>query len=227
MPDDLTDSLQIPDPIERHRGARAIVYEGDCRLGFESLLPRPPAAIVTDAPYGWWRGISIALEEGQINVERDHEWMGQVWRWMCEWLPPMRAILGQSKGVGWFFADQHYVGFYLRWARWTDWRLRAITSVSDFEMLMAFSDVPVPWAEEAAITCAKRNRQGPDKPVESLRPLISCAPEGWIYDPFCGGGSTLEAALREGRETMGWDLEPIAQQAAARCARVEQELAGG
>lgn len=48
-----------------------------------------------------------------------------------------------------------------------------------------------------------------EKPVNILRELIessSCLGET-VLDPFCGSGSTLEAALREGRSAIGIEIE--------------------
>ncbi|MCY4465604.1 MAG: site-specific DNA-methyltransferase [Chloroflexi bacterium] len=47
------------------------------------------------------------------------------------------------------------------------------------------------------------------KPVDLLRHLIRifCAPESLVFDPFAGSGSTGVAALLEGREFLGFEIE--------------------
>lgn len=41
------------------------------------------------------------------------------------------------------------------------------------------------------------------------RPLIACCPDGGtVLDPFAGSGTTLQAALKLGRECMGIDINP-------------------
>lgn len=47
------------------------------------------------------------------------------------------------------------------------------------------------------------------KPVDLLRHLIRifCAPEALVLDPFAGSGSTGVAALQEGREFLGYEIE--------------------
>lgn len=55
------------------------------------------------------------------------------------------------------------------------------------------------------------NRRHPtEKPVEILRPLIETfsAPGDIVLDPFCGSGSTLEAARNCGRAFLGVELDP-------------------
>ncbi|WP_176591861.1 DNA methyltransferase [Sphingobium sp. EM0848] len=54
------------------------------------------------------------------------------------------------------------------------------------------------------------NRRHPtEKPVEILRPLIETfsVPDDIVLDPFCGSGSTLEAAQSCGRAFLGVELD--------------------
>ena len=60
-----------------------------------------------------------------------------------------------------------------------------------------------------AINNMARERTGwPDqKPVALLDLLVRacCPPEALVIDPFCGSGTTLEAAMRSGRRSLGID----------------------
>ena len=51
------------------------------------------------------------------------------------------------------------------------------------------------------------------KPVQALRPLIECftRPGELVLDPFCGSGSTLEAARDLGRDWLGIELDAAHQ----------------
>jgi len=54
------------------------------------------------------------------------------------------------------------------------------------------------------------NRLHPtQKPLEALQPLVRafCPEGGLVLDPFCGSGSSLEAARREGRDFLGIELD--------------------
>lgn len=54
------------------------------------------------------------------------------------------------------------------------------------------------------------NRLHPtQKPVEELSPLVRAfCPEGeLVFDPFCGSGSSLVAAVQEGRDFLGIELD--------------------
>lgn len=56
------------------------------------------------------------------------------------------------------------------------------------------------------------NRLHPtQKPVQALTPLIESfsKPGDIVFDPFCGSGSTLEAARKLGRDWLGIELDAI------------------
>ncbi len=59
-----------------------------------------------------------------------------------------------------------------------------------------------------------------EKPLGVLTPLVkySCPLDGIVYDPFCGSGSGLEAALQSGRRAIGVEInEQYCEMAVLRC----------
>ena len=82
---------------------------------------------------------------------------------------------------------------------------------------------------QSVLTVNKRFEQGfapTAKPVYLLRCLArACSdPGGLIVDPFAGGGSTVVAAVKEGRRGLGFELNPM--QRAVAAGRVANAVAG-
>ena len=69
-----------------------------------------------------------------------------------------------------------------------------------------------------AINNMAHERTGwPDqKPLALLELLVRacCPPDGLVIDPFCGSGTTLEAAMKCGRRALGIDRSPAALEVA-------------
>jgi site-specific DNA-methyltransferase (adenine-specific) len=77
-------------------------------------------------------------------------------------------------------------------------------------------------------SCHGFARHPTEKPVDIIIPLIqySTPPQGLILDPFCGSGSTLEAAHRLNRQSIGIEInERFAEIAALRMRALEVEAA--
>lgn len=67
---------------------------------------------------------------------------------------------------------------------------------------------------------AKNGRQHPnEKPVALLCKLMEKLPAGAVLDPFMGSGSTLVAAMRLGRPSIGIECDPVYFERA--CKRIE------
>lgn len=71
-----------------------------------------------------------------------------------------------------------------------------------------------------------RNGHSATFPQELVRPRIasSCPPGGLVVDPFCGTGSTLEAAIATGRRAHGMELSTSFAAAARRNVRSTRSL---
>src|SRR5690606_22657747 len=70
---------------------------------------------------------------------------------------------------------------------------------------------------------AANGRQHPnEKPVDLLQRLITKCPEGTVFDPFMGSGSTGVAAVRMGRPFVGVEIDPRYFDIA--CRRISDEL---
>lgn len=61
-----------------------------------------------------------------------------------------------------------------------------------------------------------------EKPTELIRRVIRAVPGDVVLDPFAGSGTTLEAAKREGRRSIGIEIEPKYCETAVK--RLRQEV---
>lgn len=83
------------------------------------------------------------------------------------------------------------------------------------------------WTDIAPINSQAKERLGykTQKPKPLLKRIISssCPPDGTVLDPFCGCGTTMEAAQELGRKWIGIDIAIHAIKRVAR-ARLEERL---
>lgn len=181
------------------------------------------AVVLTDPPYSAWKYIR-ELQDGEteLSLQSDMYWTVNVWEWVTQWWWPVRYAM-RPDGVLWVFANQHYVGFYLRAAALTRVAFRAMFACPGErqEFLLSFGNEPIPRDGGQAVAAALRaNTYGQGKDVAMLADILLASPEGLVLDPFCGSGSTLEAAHRLGRLAVGVEIVPDA------CDRLEQAMRG-
>ena len=97
------------------------------------------------------------------------------------------------------------------------WGIRGAAQIrDDFEV-----SPPSPWMHKAPRGEEKRHQT--EKPLQVMRDLVRVVPRGGVVlDPFAGSGTTLEAALIEGRRAIGVELsERYAKVIAERLNAVE------
>lgn len=200
------------------------LYHGDCR----EVLPEVPATmdlLLTDPPYGvafksgWGQHSAIANDDGTADL------MGML----------LLAVtkLRRSRHA-YIFGDWDFAGTNLTAHTQLIWD-KGIVGMGDLSMPWGPSHEPITFAvhqtskanrERGSGRLSARMRQGSvlrvdrtngastnrhptEKPVPLLRQLIessSCFGDT-ILDPFVGVGSTLVAAVLEGRKSVGIELE--------------------
>lgn len=75
----------------------------------------------------------------------------------------------------------------------------------------------------------ERQEHPTQKPVHVMQQLVRVLirPGGWVLDPFCGSGTTLEACIQEERQGIGFERDPVtADLARERIAGVRPPLPG-
>jgi len=231
----MPDVAVLPDPplTLLHCTERVAIYSGSC---FDLLtLQAPPSeldawapkVVLSDPPYASWQYLrDLQAQETAYDEEKDAVWLASTNWWWQRWFVPLRTRLHGADTAAWLFQHPHYMGFSLRWAAFLEWPLDALLSCNGTqpEYLLRFSDADrLGWARgQQVLKAVALNAYGAGKSVEMLARLLAVSPAGTVLDPFCGAGSTLEAALLCGRRAIGIEREPeIAAQAVARLQAVE------
>ena len=190
------------------------IYHGDCR----ELRDPTYDVLVTDPPYGVgfryadaryqddeasWLGVLEVLTS-LVNVAPSAVCMSfsRLWelppaRWAACWYKP--GSVRRSKVNGW--STWEPILLY-----GDGWRI-----AND---LLRLPDCVNHTPEAAPHPCPK--------PVSLFRWLIGGAPQGIVFDPFMGSGTTLRAAKDLGRRAVGIELEERYCEVAAK--RMAQEV---
>lgn len=220
LPDQSVDAWVTDPPYSsggQHRGDRASSKGNRKYLGAEGAEALPDFEGDTRDQRGYlvwsslwlaeaWRtlrpggAVVVACDWRQLPVTSDAlQVAGFVWRGIVPWLKP-----GSRPQVGRFTASGEYFV----------WGSRG-SMPSEGECLDGFHVIPSP-----------KDREHPtEKPIELMRSLVRIAPVGGIVgDPFAGSGTTLVAAITEGRRA--WGAELSSDYAAIADRRVRAVIAG-
>lgn len=221
-------------PHAIYRSERAVIYLGNCGRGLPQVFEEfHPKVVLTDPPYAFWSHIE-RISSGKVAYDhaRDIEWIMDTELWVQQWFRPLRLLMQGPDTLAWFTQNPQYFCFMLRWITRLHWPIQALLQLPsascDGEFLVRLSDeVAMTDADAQRIRrAAALNTYGSGKSVEMMRLLLQASPPGTVFDPFCGTGSTLEAALREGRSCVGIEIDDeTARHAAERIKAVEVELA--
>jgi DNA modification methylase len=194
------------------------IYHGDSR----AILPTIAmvcSVVVTDPPYGCSATTSHGGKFDGFEIAGDRDTTARDWLITATSMMPMvmlgsprierpkcRQVLIWSKGEHTGMGDLDF-----------PWK-------PDFEEIYIFGDgFSGPRTSSVlqfnADTSSRRSHPT-EKPEGLMRALIAKCPSGIVLDPFMGSGTTLEAAKRIGRASIGIELEErYCEIAAKRCAQ--------
>lgn len=206
------------------------LYHGDC---CEVPAWLEADILVTDPPYGigWRRGENKARASkrhaGIIN-DQDTTIRDQA---LGLWLPRPAAVFASfyvpyppqlRQVLIWHKpADAGVVGSVTGYRRDAE----AICLVGDWpQRPVSASSVLRSRASNIGGAASPAGRTGHPhtKPVDLMEQIIAAAPRGIVADPFCGSGSTLVAAKRQGRRAVGVEIDESYCEIAAR--RLAQDV---
>ena len=190
------------------------LYLGDCR---EFVVgQRRPDVIVTDPPYGirWRRGAGTGagVDEGHPGIANDQDTSARDF------------ILGLYRGVPAAVFGSFYRRFPETLKQVLVWHKDSGTGVvgsvtgfrRDAEAIFLCGEWPVRPARRSSVIRSLRGQahvvgetgHPHTKPVEVMAELIQAAPEGVVFDPFMGSGSTGVACVNLGRRFVGVEIDP-------------------
>ena len=148
--------------------------------------------------------------------------------WVAQWLSECRRVSKPGAPVC-VFTDWRQLPSTTDALQWAGWTWRGIVpwdkkntrpqrgrfrQDAEFIVWGSNGDLPItrpvpilPGCYSFAIPNSKERRHQTQKPLELMRALVKiCIPGGDILDPFCGSGSTLEAAILEGYSVTGIEM---------------------
>lgn len=195
------------------------LYEGDCL----TILPRLPAgsvdAVITDPPYA----MAGSVSNGRHALADDQffgHWFADVWA--------AAARVCSPAGHAFVFCDWRTIGVMAKAIDRTDWRATqalvwdrdglgmGVPFRATYEMIL-YARGPeaarLPVGTVATNIVRERWPYGrktfhpAEKPVALLRRLVRWSGARTILDPFAGSGSTIIAALMEGRSCIAIERE--------------------
>lgn len=201
--------------VNSNGSQRNTVLQGDCIQVMRKLESRSTDFVLTDPPYL----VRYESRDGRrIANDSRSEWLRPAF---AEIYRVLRADSFCVSFYGWSRADE----FIAAW-RATGFRLAAHLT---FTKRYASRERFVRYQHESAYLLAKGNPAQPQqripdviqwqysgnalhptqKPLCVLTPLIRAfsRPNDLVLDPFCGSGSTLEAAKLQGRNFLGIELD--------------------
>jgi DNA modification methylase len=203
------------------RTALAVVLHGDCLDIMRTLPDAAVDAVVTDPPWNW--GKDYGGHDDAMPPDRYARWLGRrlaacarVSRGPVVFMPGARNL--RLIAVVLRHAGLRRAGV-LWWGRVEDagvvlepvvWAFRRRGAPAPPAAAVWLGGHRMPPAPPARHPCAK--------PLALMRRLVALATPsgGTVLDPFCGTGSTLDAAAALGRDAIGIEVNRAYCRAAAR-----------
>ena len=204
-----------------------VIYHGNA-LDVLPTLPHKFGALVTDPPYAIAGGNTNGRTSG-ADVQFWRHWWRDVWRATAERM--------HDDGCGFVFSDWRMIaalvdastdgrdvqrGKSWRVSQGLVWDRESIGMGAPFRSgyeMIGFARGPK-WKQDPTIIprnlpavikhrwpYGRHEHHGAQKPVELLEQLIGWT-RGPVLDPFVGSGSTILAALRQGRTVVGIERDP-------------------
>ena len=205
-----------------------MIITGDCMEVIKTLESGTIDAIVTDPPYGMnYKCDSKRFSGGQNNGRIKYGYKGVKWSRILNdnkpfdpapWLAWKKVVMF---GVN-HFGSKLPVGTTLVWIKRNEPAYG--TFLSDAELAWMKGGHGVYCFKDMSYQASNQRFHPTTKPIPLMQWCIrklKLKPGATILDPFCGSGSTGVAAIREGFNFIGIELNPEYAEIATR--RIEHE----
>lgn len=221
------------------------IIVGDSLVELEKIPAGSIDAVITDPPYssgGQFRGDRERGGNAKYVDAEYPEFEGDTrdgrafHRWMTMWLISARQACRSGAFIA-VFTDWRQLPTVTDAVQCAGWIWRGVVPwvkphprpqlgrpSNAAEYVVWGSKGPIPWAGsvhpgEYRMMPPKQRQHPTEKPIDLLRGLCRLVPEGsLILDPFAGSGTTLAAAVLEGRRALGIELSAdYAKIATNRC----------
>lgn len=215
-------SLPFPEPA----GPSVVVHHGDCLDVLRGMADASVDAVVTDPPYATIGESASTVHRGSDTQRTETQFYEA---WLREHLVELRRILKPS-GALWMTIDwrgalcldnaagkvggfkRAKIGVWDRGGLGMGYALRntyeCFAMVAREDWKRQLTNEPDVWRHQWSPGHRKSGHSA-EKPVELFRRAVRLVtpPGGTILDPFAGSGTTLVAALAEGRNAIGIERE--------------------
>jgi DNA modification methylase len=176
------------------------IYCGDCRL----VLPELPKVdlVITDPPYG----IKADKDNAHSSIRDNPNWPESKWDYERQTEGIIEALKHCKEAA--VFGGNYYTDILPVSSGWLAWlKPEASTGFSLADMELCWTSLNI-----ASRTKTFPRRDGnihpTQKPVCVMSWVLSFFPEAQtILDPFMGSGTTLVAAKKLGRKSIGIEIE--------------------
>lgn len=223
------------------------LYHGDCREVLASMADRSVAAVITDPPYS---DRTHEMTRSNSNGAKRHgnRVLSGSFGFDSITLDDLNAVMGEAGRVssGWVVANLDYRHAFqmhdnpppgLRLLRIGVWiktnpnpQISGDRPAQGWEAIAYLhrDDLRPSWsgggkAANFVMPNAQNHGHPTTKPLDMVRQFVQwfTEPGDLILDPFAGSGTTLRAAIDEGRRAIGVEID------AAHCATATRRLAQG
>ena len=192
------------------------IIEGECLEVMASMEPQSVGCIVADPPYTFHSASSRTLY--------NHPWadMMNASLWFERVLREMRRVL-RPEGAAWMFTNWRCLPTVVKASCDAEWKIKSVLTwykawpgtgnylrtTSEMVCLFTGDEFKMPRHDLHDVQTFKpvptgRRLHSAQKPVDLLEFLMEAVKaDGVVLDPFCGSGSTGEAAINRGLEFVG------------------------